>query len=317
MSDERLGGISLSGSAELVFSVGAWKGQPRASVRKFVASARYTGATPSGLSLRGDVLAGILESLEQIERQVAVRSAGQMARVAKSGQAEIVISMVAAEGRDSLPSVDVREFVQTANYTGPTKKGVRFTWDKLPDVIALMRLQIQRLGAEECRQPTLFPEARPQWVEHTKNIEPAGKSPRDAVLADLLPNGPKRFPEDFLKEATGKSIVVDLPTELISVTQERDGHYALRSEFGFSRTVRNAVEGSFFVYAQLRGLRSVAVPGEMIELFRAVKAYENYLRDLQRSLLLGYQRQSDNRAVAEHQARRVCKDHGLPWLERS
>jgi hypothetical protein len=46
-----------------------------------------------------------------------------------------------------------------ATYTGPTKKGVRFTWDRLADVIALTRLQAQRLGANEARQPR-----RPQPV---------------------------------------------------------------------------------------------------------------------------------------------------------
>lgn len=317
MSDERLGAIPLNSSSELVFSVGAWKGQMRAGVRIFLTSSRYTGATKKGVSLRGDVLAGVIEALEAIERQVAVKSAGEQARVAKSGQAEVVVGIVAADGRDSLPSIDIREFVQTAGYTGPTKSGVRFSWDKLPGVIALMRLQLERLGAVEHRQPTLFPDARPQWVERPQSGGSSDSGPRDAVLQEVLPAGAKRFPDDFLAPPDAPSDIVDLPAEPLTVAQDRDGGYVARTDFGFSRAVRNAVDGSFLLYSQLRGLRSVAVPREMIVVFRAVKTYENYVRELQRSLLLAYQRQTGNRAVAEHQTKRALKNHGLPWLERS
>lgn len=81
--------------------------------------------------------------------------------------------------------------------------------------------------------------------------------------------------------------------------------------------MRNPTEGSFLHYAQLRGLRVVKLPREMIVVFRAVKGYENYVRELQRTLLLAYERHTGNRAVAEHQSRRAMKDYGLPWLERS
>lgn len=317
MSDERLGSIALQGSSELVFSVGAWKGQPRASVRKFVTTGRYIGPTKSGLSLRGDVLAGVIEALDQIQRRVAAKSAGEHARISKSGQAEIVVSTVAADDRDSLPSIDVREYVETSGYTGPTPKGVRFTWDKLPEVIGLMRLQVERLGADESRQPTLFPEACPQWAEKAQSTETQSRAPRDAVLAELLPKGAKPFHDDFITGPSAVSDAVELPAEPLAIVQERDGRYVARSEFGYSRTVRNALDGSFLAYAQLRGLRSVSVPHEMIVVFRAVKSYEYYVRELQRSLMLAYERQTGNRAVAEHQTKRALKDHGLPWLERS
>lgn len=81
--------------------------------------------------------------------------------------------------------------------------------------------------------------------------------------------------------------------------------------------MRNPTEGSFLIYAQLRGLRMASVPREMIVVFRAVKGYENYIRELQRSLLLAYERHTGNRAVAEHQAKLALKEHGLPWLERT
>jgi hypothetical protein len=49
----------------------------------------------------------------------------------------------------------------------------------------------------------------------------------------------------------------------------------------------------------------------MIEVFRAVKAYENYLRDLRHALLKAYERKSGHRPMAEHQTREVFKSYGL------
>ena len=42
-------------------------------------------------------------------------------------------------------------------------------------------------------------------------------------------------------------------------------------------------EGNFVYYAYLKGQRTVEVPLEMIVIFRSVKKYENYLRELRRS----------------------------------
>ena len=68
-------------------------------------------------------------------------------------------------------------------------------------------------------------------------------------------------------------------------------------------------------YASFRGQRVVSVPMEMIEVFRAVKAYENCLRDLRHTLLQAYERKSGHRPMAEHQTREVFKSFGLPWVE--
>jgi hypothetical protein len=53
----------------------------------------------------------------------------------------------------------------------------------------------------------------------------------------------------------------------------------------------------------------------MIETFRAVKAYENYVRDLRRALMKAYERKSEHRPMAEHQTREAFKSYRLPWME--
>jgi hypothetical protein len=59
----------------------------------------------------------------------------------------------------------------------------------------------------------------------------------------------------------------------------------------------------------------VAIPTETFSVFRTVKAYENYLRELRSAMLKAYERKSGHRPMAEHQAREAFKSFGLPWIE--
>jgi hypothetical protein len=61
--------------------------------------------------------------------------------------------------------------------------------------------------------------------------------------------------------------------------------------------------------------QNCAGPTVMIETFRAVKAYENYVRDLRRALMKAYERKSEHRPMAEHQTREAFKSYRLPWME--
>ena len=130
----------------------------------------------------------------------------------------------------------------------------------------------------------------------------------------MLPEGPKAFPGDFL-DGTKKTVNLELPAEPISVVVLPGGKYAVQSDLGFRHDVRNPTEGNFIYYAHLRGLRAVAVPTVMIEVFRAVKAYENYVRDVRHALLKAYERKSGHRPMAEHQTKEAFKAYGLPWVE--
>jgi len=312
-----LGTVSLGPSAKLAFSLQNWKGRQLAHVRKFVSTAKYEGFTKSGLAMPGEVLVGVFEALVRLQAEVPGIQGQQYARVTKRGEVDIVISTVPPDDVKALPSVDVREFLDTPAYSGPTKKGIRFGWDKLPEVITLLQTLASRMGKEAKSEPVLFPEARPKWVKDAEEASQTKPSSRDAVLTALLPGGPKAFPADFLDDRKPKVTKLELPAEPIEVAQQSDGKYVVRSHFGFCHAVRNATEGNFILYANLRGQRTVPVPQEMIAIFRAVKAYENYLRELSHSLIQVYERKSGHRPMAEHQAKEIFRSFGLPWVGQS
>ena len=312
--DNVVGTVQLTRSTSLVFSARPYKGKHLAHVRKYVSTAKYKGPTKAGLAMAGDVLLEVIEALEHLHAAVPGPKGLEFARVAKRGDVEIVISTVPPDDLKALPSVDVREFVDSTRYTGPTKKGIRFGWEKLPEVIHMLRAQAKKLGAKASKQSTLFQGAHPKWVDRAKEAGSSPPTAEDSVVSDLLPNGPKDFPEEFVKARVPCQPKMALPPEPVRVGQDPEGKYVVTSDFGFSVAVRNATEGNFIVYAQLRGKKDVRIPEEMIEVFRAVKAYENYVRDLQHSLVQAYLRKTGHRPMAEHQAQQAFREFGLPWL---
>lgn len=316
MPDIVVGEVSLHGAARLVFSVGSWRGRNLAGIRKFVTTGRHDGPTKSGMALQGEVLLRVIEALTRLQTEVSGIGEREFARIPKTGAKEIIISTVPPEDPQALPGVDVREFLNTPRYTGPTKKGIRFPWDKLPEVIGLMQTQAQRLGAQEQQNqpPTLFPLNKPLWMEKVEKAGQPTPPENDPVIAKLFPDGPKKFPEDFLTGQEGDLIEVPLPPDPLEVVSTGDGKYEVRSPRGFRHAVRNPVEGNYLCYAGLRGENVVHVPQEMFPVFQVVTAYKKYLREQGQSLVREYERKCGHRPLALHQAKEAFRRFGLPWI---
>jgi hypothetical protein len=77
-----------------MFSVGTWKGEPRGSFRKFVASERYTGPTKSGFSLDGATLLQLLRPLQSLQATTPAHGETVFAVVGKTTGWEIRITVI-------------------------------------------------------------------------------------------------------------------------------------------------------------------------------------------------------------------------------
>ena len=176
------------------------------------------------------------------------------------------------EDSGGLPLVDIREFIDTPRYQGPTKRGIRFRWNLLPEVLACLREQAKVIGENEKSEPSLFGLG---LIEQGEKPEEKEGSFTAASLAELLGEDLKQFPADFLADSTVKSTRIKLPEALLRLEQDNTGAYVLKTEEGFFAKVRNPAEANFIIYAQLRGHNEVLLPNEMVQTFRTVKAYEN------------------------------------------
>jgi len=310
MPEKESGFVELTATTRIVFSVGSWKGQSRGSIRKFVASEKYTGPTKSGMSLDGPTVVQLLATLRALQSTVPSKGQDQFVSVCNRGDWEIRLAIIPPDEEHELPAVDIRKFVDTPGYVGPTKAGVRFPWNKLKQFVQLTEVLVQQLGAAAASDTPLFPNEQPKWVADAKEAcgtvqhQPA---PHGFDVASLKP-----FPDAFLPEGRIEAEQLTLPTDRLKIVQNRDGHYFVTTEAGFNRQVRNEVEGKFFIYGQQRGQTELRLPKEMFKVFSAVARYEKYCRELRQKLVRDLEARSRNRALAEHMARETFEAHGLP-----
>ncbi len=313
MPDREIGFIELAGTTRIVFSVNVWKGQSRTSIRKFVATEKYAGPTKSGMSLSGALLMELLAAVRKLQATLPAHGETLLGAVGKTKEWEIRITLIPPDAESSLPSLDIREFVDTPHYSGPTKAGVRFPWDKLRQFAGLLEILAQDLGAAAKAEDTLFPEVQPDWVKEATDKDKTGPEHQPAVhgfdAATL-----KDFPRDFLPNGTIDAAQLNLPEDSLSIVQDHDGRYFVASDSGFHQMVRNEVEGKFLLYAHHRGHRDLTLPKEMFKVFSTVAGYEKYCRELRQKLVRTLEARSRNHQLAELIARQTFEAHGLPAL---
>jgi hypothetical protein len=241
MPDINIGTVPLSASSRLAFDVGEWRGKSFAKVRKFITTQRYEGPTKSGLSLNKILIQKIIPALASLEKTIPRREENQFEAIGKSDTEYIRIAIVPDKELDSLPFVDIREYIDTPKYQGPTKRGVRFRWNLLPDVIACLRQQAKVITENEKKQPSLFGD---QAFESDKEAQTGENKSVGIRSFDIMSEDPKRFPEDFLNGFIDKGSRLELPEEPLQLEQDGAGAYILKTVLGAFSKVRNPVEGN-------------------------------------------------------------------------
>ena len=129
----------------------------------------------------------------------------------------------------------------------------------------------------------------------------AEKKVAEEVLDEILPDGPKRFPDDFLSGAasTATKTPVALPEEPLIFDNSPLFSEVHTADNRFTRPVKTPAEGKFLVYTHDCGHRTAELPEKVVEISRTVANYEQYLRDLRKQFYDAYYRRTlDTRTAA-------------------
>ncbi|HOG89501.1 MAG TPA: hypothetical protein PLV50_03110 [Smithella sp.] len=311
MEDQIIGEITLGQSTKLIFSLREWKGRNYASVRKFVATQKYIGATKSGMVIDKKILREITVALSDLERSLPSQTEQEIKCIPGNGTNYIKIATLPSEDVENLPAVDVREFVNSPSYQGPTKSGIRFRWNLLPDVLACFNKQLKVISELELSESSLFGTG---YFAEPDNAQTTPQVSKSNGIDELLGAEIKLFPDEFLENVPQNGNQVVIPEESLSLAQDRSGKYYLKTDECIFCEVRNPAEGNFIIYSQMRGHKSIIVPNEMIQVFKAVKAYENYVRTVQGKLITKILKKVGQRSVAEYEAWKKMSEAGLPLL---
>ncbi|MFH1932587.1 MAG: N-6 DNA methylase [Pseudomonadota bacterium] len=136
------------------------------------------------------------------------------------------------------------------------------------------------------------------------------------VLSEILPDGPKRFPDDFLSASTLKKDLTEirLPEEGLRL-DARPLTMSLYTDKEVFREVKNPAEGKFIIYCQQAGQKTTSLPVKMVEITRTVANYESYLRDLRKTLYDAFYRHTLDVSVAAKLTQTAFERFKLPSLD--
>ena len=104
----------------------------------------------------------------------------------------------------------------------------------------------------------------------------------ELILQEVAPEGPKKFPEDFLDGNCSEFYEVELPgIELQLAPLSRTIITSLKGYFRYQ--AKNPPEAQYILYAHNVGTKKIRVPKDNLTLFKTVKAYEKYCDDVARA----------------------------------
>jgi hypothetical protein len=136
------------------------------------------------------------------------------------------------------------------------------------------------------------------------------------VLHDLLPNGPQRFPDDFLTPAGRISQhEIQLPEKHLQHRGAFFGREELSDESGKKIILNNMFEVRYVLYAQANGVRVAHIPDKMVEVTRTVNEYSKYLRELRTRLYEAFFRQTLDQVAANRFVDDTWRKLKLPMVE--
>jgi hypothetical protein len=141
---KELGAVTLTETSELKFYVDEYKGHRYGSIRTFVKGDAYSGPTKSGVTLNGRVLDDTISALEKLPAEPAALEDQELIRIPKKAGVELVVRVTIYKDTTGL---DLREWVDEAEYKGWSKKGVRIPYKDLAQTITFLR-QMKALVAK-------------------------------------------------------------------------------------------------------------------------------------------------------------------------
>lgn len=133
---QELGSVALNETSELKFYVDEFKGHRYGSIRTFIKGEGYSGPTKAGVTLNNRVLDEAIAALEKLPPEPAELEDRELVRIPKKAGVELVLRVTIYK---DTTGVDLREWVEEAEYKGWSKKGVRVPYKDLPAALALLR----------------------------------------------------------------------------------------------------------------------------------------------------------------------------------
>lgn len=134
-----IGSIHLTGNEEIRFSLDAYRGFRYVSVRRYLKTDGFCGATRDGITLTPEMVHVMMPRLREVPKDIAKIPDGPIGKFAKRAGICVIVSVATFR---SARGLDLRQFEEGRGYT---KKGIWIPLEKLAEVQALFEKTVAAL----------------------------------------------------------------------------------------------------------------------------------------------------------------------------
>ncbi|MBI3814079.1 MAG: hypothetical protein HY279_06395, partial [Nitrospinae bacterium] len=145
----------------------------------------------------------------------------------------------------------------------------------------------------------------------------------EQVISEIIPNGPRKFPEEFidsrylkpaLSEVEGEAKEISISNEPLKLGNYFMGQQEVVSDSGFKYTAQGIEEAKFIIYSQKPNCYIVKLPKDRIRLTKAVYEYERYIKGLKDELFQAFFTRTHDHKLADTLVERVIEGMGIITL---
>jgi len=140
---------------------------------------------------------------------------------------------------------------------------------------------------------------------------------KEDVIREILPEGVKKFPEDFwdVSIKRGKFKELDLLDQPLEISQPFLGEITISSKNEFTYKTRNPSEAKYLKYAHYNSAYRVKIPVEPIFILKTVSAYERYIRDLKNRLFEAFYNRIHDQKLSHNLTQSALEALKLPEIQ--
>jgi len=140
----------------------------------------------------------------------------------------------------------------------------------------------------------------------------------EEIAEEVLPNGPKKFPEEFLpRRGNIKFKELSFPLGRLKLGESFFGNHEICDEEGnHLKEVAGAEKAKYIVYAKKSEESLIKIPENETILCKSVNDYENYLHDLCETIFRAFMEQSGDFALSENLTRKVFEEFSIPYISQ-
>ena len=126
-----IGVLPVDESSEIRFSIDAYRGYRYASIRKYLISGDYIGATRAGITMTPEIVKAVAPLLAALPNDPAKLEDQELGKFAKRPGMSVIVRISSFKGTRGL---DFRQWQEDEAYKGWTKKGIRLPVEKIKEI---------------------------------------------------------------------------------------------------------------------------------------------------------------------------------------